>query len=258
MSKFIFAANFKCNHTRRSFQEYAEILEQNLQEISALNLKTDPTQPPVCKNLNTKLNSANLLDEVIVFPPSSAFLSTKFSFIQGEQNFYPCENGAFTGEIGAQNLAEFGIDCVLIGHSERREILGETNEILKAKFDFAMQKSWKIIFCIGESLEIYESKKTSEYLKNQLKIIDLTYPNLYIAYEPIWAIGSGKTPNIDEIEQILGEIRTLSDAPLLYGGSVNLTNIRAISSTKNCDGVLVGGASLDAQNFINLIKETKC
>ena len=121
-----------------------------------------------------------------------------------------------------------------------------------------MQKSWKIIFCIGEPLEIYESKKTSEYLKNQLKIIDLTYPNLYIAYEPIWAIGSGKTPNIDEIEQILGEIRTLSDAPLLYGGSVNLTNIRAISSTKNCDGVLVGGASLDAQNFTNLIKETKC
>jgi len=155
-------------------------------------------------------------------------------------------------------LAEFGINCLLIGHSERREILGETNEILKAKFDFAVQKSWKIIFCIGESLEIYESKKTSEYLKNQLKIIDLTYPNLYIAYEPIWAIGSGKTPNIDEIEQILGEIRTLSDAPLLYGGSVNLTNIRAISSTKNCDGVLVGGASLDAQNFTNLIKETKC
>ena len=67
MSKFIFAANFKCNHTRRSFQEYAEILEQNLHEISALNLKTDPTQPPVCKNLNTKLNSANLLDEVMHF-----------------------------------------------------------------------------------------------------------------------------------------------------------------------------------------------
>lgn len=228
MNKFIFAANFKCNHTRESFDEYARILGQNLNG-----------------------------EKVIIFPPFSAFIKGDLGFIQGAQNFYPVKNGAFTGEIGLDMLDEFDIKTVIIGHSERRQILGENDEILRQKFDFAKARNFTIVYCIGEDLATYESGKTKEFLSSQLKNIDLDYVNLIIAYEPIWAIGSGKTPSMLQIGEILDFIATLSKAPLLYGGSVNAKNIAEISRIPNCGGVLVGSASLNAQNFLNLIKETK-
>ncbi|WP_228584232.1 triose-phosphate isomerase, partial [Campylobacter sputorum] len=135
---------------------------------------------------------------------------------------------------------------------ERRTILKEDDSLLKDKFNFAMKNKFKIIYCIGESLEIYEDKKTEKFLENQLSSIDLNYSNLIIAYEPVWAIGSGKIPSISDIKNILDFISTNTKAPLLYGGSVKKENIKSILDVKNCGGVLVGGASLKIQTFCEL------
>ncbi|ERJ23088.1 Triosephosphate isomerase [Campylobacter concisus UNSW1] len=221
-----FLANLKCNHTRASFREYAKILDENL--------------------------SAN--DDVSVFAPASAFDEKRHIFRLGAQNFYPCESGAFTGEIGKAMLDEFGIKDVLIGHSERREILNESEELLRAKFDFAAKNGWNVIYCIGENLSTNESGATKEFLSRQLENIDLGYKNLIIAYEPIWAIGTGKSASIEQIDEVLSFLKTKANVPLLYGGSVNAANIADIASIKSCDGVLVGTASWDANNFLNLIR----
>ena len=144
-----FLANLKCNHTRASFAKYAQILDANL--------------------------SAN--DDVTVFPPFSALDLAAHKFKLGAQNFYPCESGAHTGEIGKAMLDEFGVKSVLIGHSERRE-LGESEELLRAKFDFAAEAGWQIVYCIGENLSVNEAGSTKEILAEQLKNIDLSYERL--------------------------------------------------------------------------------
>ena len=220
-----FLANLKCNHTRASFREYAKILDENL--------------------------SAN--DDVSVFAPASAFDEKRHIFRLGAQNFYPCESGAFTGEIGKAMLDEFEIKDVLIGHSERREILNESEEFLRAKFDFAAKNGWNVIYCIGENLSTNASGATKEFLSRQLENIDLDYKNLVIAYEPIWAIGTGKSASIEQIDEVLSFLKTKANVPLLYGGSVNAANIADIAAIKSCDGVLVGTASWDANNFLGLI-----
>ncbi|OPA78890.1 triose-phosphate isomerase [Campylobacter pinnipediorum subsp. pinnipediorum] len=219
-----FFANLKSNHTRKSFSEYVKNIEKNLQ-----------TQ------------------EVVVYPPFTALdcsLSKKIKI--GAQNFYPAKSGSFTGEITSLMLDEFEIKNVIIGHSERRE-LGENEDLLKSKFNFAKEKNWEIVYCIGENLDTFENKKTKEFLSKQLESIDLQYDKLTIAYEPIWAIGTGKSASIEQIEEILDFIRTKTNADLLYGGSVNLTNILEISKIQNCQGVLVGTASWDCDNFMKLI-----
>lgn len=221
----IYAANLKCNHTRASFKIYANILNQYLE----------------AKN-----------DDIIVFPPSIAFLENELNFIQGAQNFYPCVNGAFTGELGKEHLDEFGIKCVLIGHSERRA-LGDEN-LIKAKFDFAKEHAYKIVFCIGEDLKLKNSNQTLDFLKKQLEVIDLDYKNLIIAYEPIYSIGSGVSAKKEDIAKVLEFLSSLTQAPLLYGGSVNEDNIKDILNIKHCSGVLIGSAALKAENFIKLIK----
>ena len=222
-----FLANLKCNHTRASFAKYAQILDANL--------------------------SAN--DDVTVFPPFSALDLAAHKFKLGAQNFYPCESGAHTGEIGKAMLDEFGVKSVLIGHSERRE-LGESEELLRAKFDFAAEAGWQIVYCIGENLSVNEAGSTKEFLAEQLKNIELSYERLLIAYEPVWAIGTGKSASAEQTRDILNFIREQTSAPLLYGGSVNAANIGGIAGIKNCDGVLVGTASWDVNNFLNLIKAT--
>jgi len=220
-----FLGNLKCNHTRASFKEYAQILDANL--------------------------SSN--DDVTVFPPFSALDLAAHKFKLGAQNFYPCESGAHTGEIGKAMLDEFGVKSVLIGHSERRE-LGESEELLRAKFDFAVKAGWQIVYCIGENLSVNEAGRTKEFLAEQLKNIELSYERLLIAYEPIWAIGTGKSASAEQIEEILNFIREQTSAPLLYGGSVNAANIGGIAGIKNCDGVLVGTASWDASKFLELMR----
>ena len=205
-----FLANLKCNHTRASFAKYAQILDANL--------------------------STN--DDITVFPPFSALDLAAHKFKLGAQNFYPCESGAHTGEIGKAMLDEFG----------------ESEELLRAKFDFAAKAGWQIIYCIGENLSVNEAGRTKEFLAGQLKNIDLGYERLLIAYEPVWAIGTGKSASAEQTRDILNFIREQTSAPLLYGGSVNAANIGGIAGIANCDGVLVGTASWDASKFLELIR----
>lgn len=229
----IFAANFKTNHTRASTGKYIEVL------LSQKSLFTN--------------------DAIYIFPPASALQTPRGNIKIGAQNAYMARNGAFTGEIGLEQLDEFAIRSIIIGHSERREILNESQELIANKFQFFKEHNFEIIYCIGEPLEIRESGEENllEYLSTQLEGIDTNYPKMMIAYEPIWAIGTGKSASIDEIRTIHNILRKLTKAPLLYGGSVNVSNIQQITKIDNVDGVLVGSASLDAKNFLELISLTK-
>ena len=223
----IYAANLKCNHTKKSYEIYANELSNALISNS---------------------------DSVIVFPPFTALTQNKFKFTQGAQNFYPAPNGSFTGEIGSDMLDELDITMVMIGHSERRA-LGEDEPFLRAKFDYAESKGWDIIYCIGEDDITHMNGSTKEFLSDQLSNINLNYENLVIAYEPIWAIGTGKSAKAEFIAEILDFISTKTTAPLLYGGSVNIANIDEIKAIKSCDGVLVGTASWDAKKFLEIINK---
>lgn len=229
----IVAANLKCNHTRASFLNFTKKLD-NFLSGEALNFKKD---------------------EILVFPPSTAFCDQISNFTQGAQNFFPCKNGSFTGEIGADMLDEFGIKSVLIGHSERRVIFSESDRMVFEKFKFAKKRGWRIIFCVGESDIVRMNGNYREVLSDQLSEIDLDYENLIIAYEPIWAIGTGKSAKNEQIEEVLEFLAEKTEASLLYGGSVNLKNISQISKLPHCSGVLIGSASWEAENFINLLKE---
>ncbi len=224
----IVAANFKTHKTRKEVKEYLRILDV----VNFDNVK------------------------VAVFPPLSALFEREYI---GVQNAYPAVKGAYTGEIGLEQIEEYGINKILIGHSERRHILGESQEFIAEKFNFYKEKGFEIYYCIGEPLEIRKKgiKDVVEYLKAQLEGIDTEYEKLIIAYEPVWAIGTGVSAGIDEIEQTHKEIRNITKRPLLYGGSVKLNNIKEILCVENVDGVLVGSASLEVGNFIKMIETAK-
>jgi len=226
----IYAANFKTNHTRKTTKDYIE----KLQERIAMK-KTD--------------------DSVYIFPPSTALDRFEGDFTVGTQNAYPAQNGAYTGEIGVEQLEEFAIKTILIGHSERREHLGESQEKVAEKFTFFKEQGFEIIYCIGEPLEVREQgdEAVIEYLLAQFEGIDTSYENLIIAYEPIWAIGTGRSATVEEIASTHEALKKTVQKPLLYGGSAKPANIKEISSIAGVDGVLVGSASLDAGSFSEMV-----
>lgn len=226
----IISANFKTNHTRQSTKEYLD-----------------------------KLIKINTKHQLRVYPPLTALCKSDLPLHVklGVQNFYPVKSGSFTGEIGEEQLKEFGINSVLIGHSERRHILGENDELIAQKFNFAKERNWEITFCIGEPKTVRDGgkEKLMEYLNSQLSSIDLNYKNLIIAYEPVWAIGTGVVAKTEDIKDILDTLRQKSKAPLLYGGSVKPENVSDVFGLDNCDGVLVGTASWDIKSFEGIINE---
>ncbi len=226
----IFAANFKTNHTRATTEKYIEVLKE-------------------------KLGAKKTEDKVYIFPPATALGSYKGDFTIGAQNAYPTQNGAYTGEIGVEQLEEFGIKTILIGHSERREHLGESQEKVAQKFSFFKEQGYEILYCIGEPLEIREKgdEFVIEYLLAQFDGIDIGYKKLTIAYEPIWAIGTGRSATVEEIASTHEALKKTVQKPLLYGGSVNAANIEEITSIRGVDGVLVGSASLNVDNFLQMI-----
>ncbi len=226
----IYAGNFKTNHTRSSTIDYI-------------------------KELNFGLKDKKEEDKVYIFPPLTAIDFYRGDFTLGVQNAYPIENGAVTGEVGVAQLEEFNINTILIGHSERRELLNETQEFVSSKFNFFKDRGFEIIYCIGEPLEIREKgqKAVIEYLKEQFIGIDIDYSNFMVAYEPIWAIGTGRSATVEEITTTHNELKKLVNRPILYGGSVKEANIAEISSINSVDGVLVGGASLNTDSFLKLI-----
>ncbi len=187
----------------------------------------------------------------------------------GAQNMHYEDFGAFTGETSPKLLETTGISYVLIGHSERREMFNETDESVNKKLHAAKTHELTPILCVGESLETREEQLTNPWVKNQIEkalkgIKANEMKNIIVAYEPIWAIGTGKTATPEQAEETIKYIREVikqiydaevaSRVRILYGGSVNPKNIEALLNKENIDGALVGGASLDAASFLQLVK----
>lgn len=210
---------------------------------------------------------------IIVFTPSLfahpiSQLNKKDTEV-GVQNFHHNDSGAFTGEISIPQVKSVGVNIGLIGHSERRLYNGENHAILKAKVDAAIAADFEFIFCCGESLEIREANQEFDYVKQQLEesLFHLTESQIkegIIAYEPVWAIGTGKTATSEQAEEMHKAIRTwlseryndeiASSVSILYGGSCNPQNAAELFACANVDGGLIGGASLKADDFCAIIK----
>jgi len=211
--------------------------------------------------------------EVLVFPPFTAIAGVADAFAGtpgfhvGGQNFYPAEKGAFTGEIAPGMLKDLGCSYALTGHSERRHVLGESSGFVGTKTAYALSAGLKVVLCIGETLEEREAGRLEAVLEEQLRLglgdvdANVSPENLAVAYEPVWAIGTGKVagpPEIVEahayVRKILTEILGKGDiVRILYGGSVKPDNCAEIISLDNVDGVLVGGASLEAESFSRIV-----
>ncbi len=224
--------------------------------IVAANFKTNKTRKEV-KRYIEKLDGVNFgCVKVAVFPPATALFEREYI---GAQNAYPCIKGAYTGEIGLEQLDEFNIKKILIGHSERRHILKESQTFITEKFNFFKENNFEIYYCIGEPLEVRKKgiDEVINYLKAQFVGIDLNYNKLILAYEPVWAIGTGVSATTQEIKETHAKIRNFTKKPILYGGSVKVNNIKEIISLDNVDGVLVGSASLIVDDFIKMIETAK-
>ncbi len=211
--------------------------------------------------MNDYLKSNEIKNEVYVFPTATSLdlFDTVSTFSIGAQNAYATASGSFTGEIGTVQLDEFEIKTILIGHSERRHILGETQNMIAKKYEFYKELGYKIIYCIGEPLEVKNQglSKTLEYIYEQFDGIDTNYENLILAYEPVWAIGTGVTATNEDIKNIHNAIKEKISKPLLYGGSVKVENVREICQIPNVDGALIGTASWKKEDFIQILKNTK-
>jgi len=223
------------------------------------------------KNGLTKLNSSS---EIIVCPPYTS-LETVNSLIKdtainlGAQNMHFEDSGAFTGEISADMLKSVGCNYVILGHSERRKIFLETDEVINKKIKKAFDKNLKVIFCIGETLSERESNVTFKVLEEQIanglsNIDNDKVQNLTVAYEPVWAIGTGKTASPEQAQEVHEFIRKLiaqlysynlaQDMKILYGGSVKPNNAASLLSKPDIDGALIGGACLKSDSFLEIIK----
>ena len=190
----------------------------------------------------------------------------------GAENCADKEKGAFTGEVSAAMVKSTGAQYVILGHSERRQYYGETAEILKEKVQLALANGLKVIFCCGETLEEREANKQNEVVRAELEgsVFNLSaeeFKNIVVAYEPIWAIGTGKTATSDQAEEIHAFIRstitekygkkTAEETTILYGGSCKASNAPELFSKPDIDGGLIGGASLKAEDFKGIIDAWK-
>ncbi len=212
--------------------------------------------------------------EVAVAPPFTALFAVRKE-IEGSpirlaaQNLYWEEKGAFTGEISPVMLKEVGCHYVIVGHSERRQFFGETDETVNRRIKTALGHGLKVIFCIGETLQEREGGKTFSVIERQIGggLKGLGEPemkNVVIAYEPVWAIGTGKTATPEQAEEVHGFIRSKleklysrevsEETRIQYGGSVTPENVRGLMDKPNIDGALVGGASLKTDSFSKIVR----
>ncbi len=184
------------------------------------------------------------------------------NILVGAQNMGPVESGAHTGEVSVLMLKEIGVKVVILGHSERRHVYGESDELINTKVKLALAHGLEVILCVGETLEQREQGITEKIIETQVNkglsgISDLS--NITIAYEPVWAIGTGKTATPEDADAVHGFIRELiskiydksaaDNLIIQYGGSVKPENVKSLMSMENIDGALVGGAALTVENF---------
>ena len=212
--------------------------------------------------------------EVLICPPfpllaRAANKIQNTPILLGAQNLSEYDSGAYTGEVSASMLADIGCQYVIIGHSERRAIMLETNEMIRDKFNAAIDSNLIPILCVGETLEQKNQELTMEVIKEQLSsVMDdniESMANAIIAYEPVWAIGTGLTATPEEAQSIHRFIRGIISSisqeiadkiQILYGGSVNGGNAKGLFSMPDIDGGLIGGASLTASDFLSIVKAT--
>ncbi|MBP1699905.1 MAG: triosephosphate isomerase [Deltaproteobacteria bacterium] len=212
--------------------------------------------------------------EVAVAPPYTALYAVHKELVGSSihlaaQNLYWEEKGAFTGEVSPLMLKEVGCHYVIIGHSERRQFFGETDETVNRRIKAALAQSLKVIFCIGETLKEREEGKTFSVIERQVDgglrgLGEREMKNMVIAYEPVWAIGTGKTATPEQAEEvhrfIRGRLEKLysrgvsEEIRIQYGGSVTPENVQGLMNQPNIDGALVGGASLKAESFSKIVR----
>ena len=244
------------------------------EKIVAGNWKMNKTFSEA-KQLTTEILNQNLSSEVtVIIAPPFPFLqslkeTTKNSNIKiAAQNCHAKEEGAFTGEVSAKMLASIEIEYTLIGHSERRAYFHETHSFLKEKVNAALAHNIKPIFCCGENLNEREANHFFEVVKSQIEdslfhLTDAQFENIIIAYEPVWAIGTGKTATPVQAQEMHAYIRNIVSkkfgssiaaiTPILYGGSCNAANASELFKNPDVDGGLIGGASLKAQDFAAIV-----
>jgi triosephosphate isomerase len=238
-----------------------------------MNRGTPKEALEMIQDFKSKVKKTSSVD-IIIFPPYTV-LNTIFNTIKktqikvGAQNMYFEEKGAYTGEVSPIFLKNIGCEYVILGHSERRDIFQETDELINKKLKKALSANLNPIVCIGEHLEEREASKTKEIIFNQFRntFKDLTKKDIkkiIIAYEPIWAIGTGKTATPEQAEEIHVYIRelleknydkdTAQSVRIQYGGSIKPNNAENLFNKENIDGGLVGGASLQAESLFEIVK----
>ncbi|MEX0811781.1 MAG: triose-phosphate isomerase [Chitinophagales bacterium] len=250
MNRRILAGNWKMNTTPKE----GEALARELMEFFSEN---NPEFP------------------VLLFPPAThlANISKITASIQnlsaGAQNAHSEEKGAFTGEISVPMIKEAGAEYLLVGHSERRTLFNENDDFLLKKTEQALKQGLKVVFCFGEALEAREADNYLSFVQEQLekvvfKLSEVNMGNIVLAYEPIWAIGTGKNAQPEQAQEVHAFVRKIlaekygtkiaETTSILYGGSCKPSNAKAIFAQKDVDGGLIGGASLKAEDFIQLYK----
>lgn len=245
MRKPLLAANWKMNLTLNEVKEFVNIIKK--------------------ADIDYKER------DVLIAPPYIYLQELKKSLKKvkiSSQNIYFEESGAFTGEISPDMLISIGVDWTIVGHSERRQFFGDTDETINKKVLLSLQKGIKVILCVGEKLQEREAGIEKELVISQLGmgLKDVTsemMKNIVIAYEPVWAIGTGKTAKSQDAEDMHKAIRDFlkgkfgrkisNNTRILYGGSVKPDNIKELMAMENIDGALVGGASLKADSFLKIV-----
>lgn len=244
-------------------------------KIVAANWKMNMLRSDAAGLLNAVISGVDfpLGCDVIIAPPYTSLdvarnILSGTDLELGAQDVFWELSGAYTGEVSPSMLIDAGCDWVIIGHSERRAIFGETDDIIKKKVEASLRTGLKVILCVGETLEQRNSNEVSKILSSQIegavKDIDKKYStDVVFAYEPVWAIGTGKNATSGQIEAahkiIMDDLiahfeKDAHNIRILYGGSVKEDNIKEILSIRNVDGVLVGGASLDSDSFVKIIE----
>ena len=224
--------------------------------------------------INELVKETNQSGCEVMIAPSFVSLKTSIDYLKNKdievvsQNVHQKNNGAYTGEISAKMLSSIGIKTTIIGHSERREYFNETHEILKNKVDTSLENSINIIFCFGEELKDRKNNNHFRIISNQISeslfhLSSSEWDNIILAYEPVWAIGTGETASSDQVQEMHSFIRNFiaqkystelaQKISILYGGSVKPNNAKEIFSMEDVDGGLIGGASLNSKDFFSIV-----
>ena len=224
--------------------------------------------------INELKNEVNHCECDVMIAPSFVCLQTAIDLLTNNdievvsQNLHQEKNGAYTGEVSAKMLSSIGVKTTIIGHSERREYFNETHDMLKHKVDTSLENSMKIIFCFGEQLKDRKTNNHSTIISNQISeslfhLNSSDWDNIILAYEPVWAIGTGETASSDQVQEMHSFIRNFiaqkystelaQNVSILYGGSVKPSNAKEIFSMDDVDGGLIGGASLNSKDFFSIV-----